>query len=90
MEREDAEFRAANERIGTMAEGLRTHEAAGRVEQTAAPVEIPEAPVEPVRVNTTPVKDIRLEVQGGDNKVELRLTERAGEVHVSVRTPTPK
>jgi len=32
-------------------------------------------------------RDIRLEVNGGDRRVEVRLVERGGEVHVAVRTP---
>ena len=31
--------------------------------------------------------DIRLEVQGEDQRVQVRLVERGGEVHVAVRTP---
>src|SRR5205823_2302833 len=32
-------------------------------------------------------RDIRLEVSAGDQRVEVRLRERAGDVHVTVRTP---
>lgn len=32
-------------------------------------------------------RDIKLEVGSGDQRVELHLTERAGDVHVAVRTP---
>ena len=32
-------------------------------------------------------RDIKLEVSGADRKVEVRLVERAGEVHFAVRTP---
>jgi len=32
-------------------------------------------------------RDIRLEIGGGDHRVEVRLMERGGEVHVAVRTP---
>jgi flagellar hook-length control protein FliK len=32
-------------------------------------------------------RDIRLEVSGGDQRVEVKLTERAGQVQVAVRTP---
>lgn len=35
----------------------------------------------------SPARDIRLQVTGGERRVEVRLTERAGEVQVSVRTP---
>jgi hypothetical protein len=33
------------------------------------------------------VRDIRLELSGGEQRVEVRLMERGGEVHVAVRTP---
>jgi hypothetical protein len=39
---------------------------------------------------TTPVRDIRLDLSGGDRRVEVRLMERGGEVHVAVRTPDPQ
>lgn len=48
--------------------------------RTPAPAPEPAAPVSPAR-------DIRLQVAGGDRRVDVRLTERAGEVQVSVRTP---
>jgi len=33
------------------------------------------------------VRDIRLEVAGADSRVEVRVVERSGDVHVDVRTP---
>jgi hypothetical protein len=49
------------------------------VHAAAAPADAPKA---------SPIaRDIRLEVAGGDRKVELRVIERAGEVQVAVRTP---
>ena len=48
--------------------------------RTPAPASEPATPVSPAR-------DIRLQVTGGDQRVDVRLTERAGEVQVSVRTP---
>jgi hypothetical protein len=37
----------------------------------------------------TPARDIKLELSGDDRRVEVRLTERAGEVRVAVRTTDP-
>lgn len=48
--------------------------------RTPAPASEPAPPVSPAR-------DIRLQVASGDRRVDVRLTERAGEVQVSVRTP---
>lgn len=48
--------------------------------RTPAPEPEPAPPVSPAR-------DIRLQVAGGDRRVDVRLTERAGQVQVSVRTP---
>ena len=39
------------------------------------------------RKAASPAHDIRLEVAGGDRRVEVRVTERAGELRVAVRTP---
>jgi len=41
---------------------------------------------EPVKASGA-ANDIRLEVNGGDRRVEVRLVERGGQVHVAVRTP---
>jgi hypothetical protein len=35
----------------------------------------------------TPARDIRIDLSGGERRVEVRLMERGGEVHVAVRTP---
>jgi hypothetical protein len=45
-------------------------------------VELPAEPVKPAPV----ARDLRFELSGGDRKVEVRLTDRGGEVHVAVRT----
>jgi hypothetical protein len=58
--------------------------AAQSIERAGKPQSIAEP--EPLK-NSTPARDIKLEVQGGNHRVELRLTERAGEVRVAVRTP---
>src|SRR5205085_2613427 len=50
-----------------------------RTERVSTPPETPKTP--PV------ARDIRLEFAGADRKVEVRLMERAGEVHFAVRTP---
>ena len=61
-------------------------EAPAAVKDAEPPQAAPEAAPEPARLKQSSVRDIRLEVSGGENRVELRLTERAGEVHVAVRT----
>jgi hypothetical protein len=48
----------------------------------ATRVELPAEPVKPAPV----ARDLRFELSGGDRKVEVRLTDRGGEVHVAVRT----
>ena len=47
-------------------------------------VELASAPEQPP---PAAARDIRLEVNGGGQRVEVRLMERGGEVHVAVRTP---
>jgi hypothetical protein len=47
----------------------------------AAESAVPAQPVAPA------ARDIRIELAGGDRRVEVRLMERAGKVHVAVRTP---
>jgi hypothetical protein len=46
----------------------------------------PEAEIPPSRPPGV-ARDIKFEVNGGDRRVEVRLVERGGEVHVAVRTP---
>jgi hypothetical protein len=41
----------------------------------------------PEAVKTTPVRDLKFEVTGGERRVEVRLSERGGEVKMTVRTP---
>ncbi|HMC59776.1 MAG TPA: hypothetical protein VKJ01_11330, partial [Candidatus Solibacter sp.] len=50
--------------------------------ETVEPPSAPEPPKAPAAA-----RDIRLEVNAGDQRVEVRLVERGGEVHVAVRTP---
>jgi len=58
---------------------------------TAESAQPKEAPGLPSATDTTKAPgaahDIRLEIGGGDHRVEVRLMERGGEVHVDVRTP---
>jgi len=60
-----------------------------RNQPAAAPAEsrpaAPAAASEAVRV-VSPARDIRLQVSGGEHRVDVRLTERGGEVQVAVRT----
>ncbi len=53
----------------------------------ANPVPHPVTPAPVTEVKPAAVHDLRLEVSGADQKVEVRLTERAGEVRIAVRTP---
>jgi hypothetical protein len=71
-------------------------QAEGVSAQPAGPVRsnalLPKVPLEPVfgpepRQAPAAAREIRLEVNGGDQRVEVRLVERGGEVHVAVRTP---
>jgi hypothetical protein len=57
-------------------------------ERAAAPTARTERIAPPESPKAPPVaRDIKLELSGGDRKVEVRLVERAGEVHFAVRTP---
>ena len=49
----------------------------------------PDSKPEPARPGQ-PARDIRLHLADGGQRVEVRLTERAGAVHVAVRTPDQK
>jgi hypothetical protein len=59
--------------------------APGRID-TTRPAEPPQPPPAAEGRQST-LRDIRFEVNGPDRRVEVRLTERAGEVQVAVRTP---
>ncbi len=56
---------------------------AAEPQRSQAPAPEPAPPVSPAR-------DIRLQVANGDRRVDVRLTERGGQVEVSVRTPDPQ
>lgn len=67
-----------------------TTEAPATRREAATPVAEPHrtpAPAPEPSPPGSPARDIRLQVAGGDRRVEVRLTERAGEVQISVRTP---
>ena len=55
------------------------------VESTATPVKV--APRRESPLPAPVARDIRLEIGTPERKVEVRLVERAGEVHLAVRTP---
>jgi hypothetical protein len=57
-----------------------------RVSPPAEPHRTPASAPEPAPA-VSPARDIRLQVTGGERRVDVRLTERAGQVQVSVRTP---
>jgi len=67
----------------------------GLPEPAAAPDATPARPEEPVaarmdakaEVQSSSAHEIKLEVSGGERRVEVRLSERGGEVRVAVRTP---
>lgn len=67
-----------------VAEGapLRTDRATGTAEPHHVEVPLPSEPALPA----SPARDIRLQV-GGERHVDVRVTERGGEVQVAVRTP---
>ena len=44
-------------------------------------------PPEPAPLWSAPAREIRLQVSGGEQRVDVRLTEHRGEVQVAVRTP---
>jgi hypothetical protein len=52
----------------------------------AEPVSRPEIQ-EPQKPVAPPLRDIRLDLHNGERRVEVRLQERAGDVHIAVRTP---
>ena len=56
-------------------------------EETAQPA--PAAPAAPAKPPAA-AHDIKLEVASGDQRVEVRLVDRGGEVHLAVRTPDAK
>jgi hypothetical protein len=56
----------------------------------ATPVRPQDAGVRETRqegARTAPVRDMKFEVSGGERRVEVRLSERSGEVKMTVRTP---
>ncbi len=60
-----------------------------RPERAAEPQPIrPEAEIrtEPVR-HAEPARDIRLQINAGEQRVEIRLSDRGGDIQVAVRTP---
>lgn len=60
----------------------------GEAQETVAPrqTEIVEAAPPEVPKTATAAREIKLELNGGDQKVEVRLVDRGGDVHVAVRT----
>ena len=52
----------------------------------ARPTASVDVPAEPPKVASA-VHDIRLQINGGDQRVDVRIVERGGDVHVAVRTP---
>jgi hypothetical protein len=50
----------------------------------------PAEPPEPATVAAKPVRVLQFEVADSEHKVEIHLSEHAGELHVAVRTPDPR
>lgn len=70
---------------------VRTETASERPDAAAAkPVRLQDAmesAAKPEAARATPVRDMKFEVTGGERRVEVRLSERGGEVKMTVRTP---
>ena len=61
--------------------------AASRPETPAPDAAAAEPPTPPTAAAAPVAHDIKLELNGGGQRVEVRLTERDGDIHVAVRTP---
>jgi hypothetical protein len=60
-----------------------------RAAEVPAPTE--SGPISQTQVSShTPVRDIQLQLNHGEQRVDVRLTEHGGEVRVAVRTPDPQ
>jgi hypothetical protein len=64
----------------------RAAERPGPTEATR-PATSPAEPAASKSIATAPAREIRLEVAGGERRVEIRLTDQAGELKVAVHTP---
>jgi hypothetical protein len=69
---------------------VRAEMAPERTDTTAAkpvrPQDAMESETKPEAAKATSVRDMKFEVTGGERRVEVRLSERAGEVKMTVRT----
>ena len=88
FERSETSAAAAGKTIPQAAQGM---PAAGETPDAAAakpvrPQDALDSEPRPEAPKSTPVRDMKLEVTGGDQRVEVRLSERAGEVKMTVRT----
>jgi hypothetical protein len=74
---------------GIASEALASSQPAASAPRTTPPAApTPAEPEAPQTPKATPTAhDIKLEVASGEQRVEVRLVERAGEVHLAVRTP---
>jgi len=57
------------------------------VAQPPRPQAAVESGTKPEVPNTAPLRDLKFQVTGGEQRVEVRLSERGGEVKLTVRTP---
>jgi hypothetical protein len=72
---QDAQVTAATERPDTTAA------------KPVRPQDAMESETKPEAPNTPALRDMKFEVTGGESRVEVRLSERGGEVKMTVRTP---
>ncbi len=61
--------------------------AAAEPAKSPRPQEATRAETAPEAAKGSPVRDMKLELTGGEQRVEVRLSERGGEVKMTVRTP---
>jgi hypothetical protein len=72
--------------------GVRAEAAPERVNNapqasTIRPQDAVKSPLQPEEAKTASVRNMKFEVSGGDRRVEVRLSDRGGEVKLTVRTP---
>jgi hypothetical protein len=73
---------------------VKTETSPEKTDTTAAkpvrPQDAMEGETRPEAAKAPPLRDMKFEVTGGERRVEVRLSERGGEVKVTVRTPDPQ
>jgi hypothetical protein len=70
---------------------VKTETSPEKTDTTAVrPQDAMESETRPEAAKAPPVRDMKFEVTGGERRVEVRLSERGGEVKMTVRTPDPQ